>query len=86
MIVEKAGSSDINKTAVNRVLDAMSDVINDEVLHNGCNIRIDNVGTFKQKINKPRKGRNPKTGEEIEIKGSTTISFRPTTSLRIKDS
>ena len=41
-------------------------------------------GTFNVKARKARKGRNPQTGEEIKIKASKTVSFKPAPQLKKK--
>jgi DNA-binding protein HU-beta len=41
-------------------------------------------GTFNVKKRKPRKGRNPRTGEVIKIKGSKTVSFKAAPQLKNK--
>jgi nucleoid DNA-binding protein len=45
-------------------------------------VTIPGFGTFTRKNRPPRKGRNPVTGEPIEIKASTTVGFRPSQSLK----
>ena len=45
-------------------------------------VSIAGFGTFKKKIRKPRKGRNPQTGEEIQIPERTTIDFTPPPALK----
>ena len=39
-------------------------------------------GTFELRNRKARKGRNPQTGEIINIKASRTIGFRPAKALK----
>jgi DNA-binding protein HU-beta len=39
--------------------------------------RIGGFGTFSIKEKKARKGRNPKTGEEIQIEAKTVLAFKP---------
>lgn len=39
-------------------------------------------GTFSLRERKARQGRNPQTGEAIQIKKSKTIGFRPAKSLK----
>jgi len=43
------------------------------------------LGTFKRKISAPRIGRNPKSGEEIKIAGSKSVTFSVSSALKIKD-
>jgi DNA-binding protein HU-beta len=40
-------------------------------------VQIVGFGTFTLKQRKARTGRNPQTGEEIKIKASKSVSFRP---------
>jgi len=39
-------------------------------------------GTFAVTVRPARKGRNPRTGEEIDIKESKTLRFRPALALK----
>lgn len=39
-------------------------------------------GTFTVKTRAARPGRNPRTGESIEIAESTTVAFKPATELK----
>ena len=41
-------------------------------------------GTFELRTRKARKGRNPQTGEVIQIKASKTVGFRPAKALKEK--
>lgn len=43
---------------------------------------IGTFGTFTIAKRPARKGRNPRTGEEIEIKESKTLRFRPSLALK----
>lgn len=43
---------------------------------------IGTFGTFAVSKRKARKGRNPRTGEEIKIKASKTLRFRPSAQLK----
>ncbi|MBQ1212661.1 MAG: HU family DNA-binding protein [Clostridia bacterium] len=56
--------------AVNTVLDAVTDA-----LAAGEKIQIVNFGTFEVKTRAARTGRNPKTGEAMEIAASKTPAF-----------
>lgn len=42
----------------------------------GENIKISGLGNFVIKAKKARKGRNPQTGEEIQIKPRKVLNFR----------
>jgi DNA-binding protein HU-beta len=43
---------------------------------------IGTLGTFVVSKRAARKGRNPRTGEEIEIKASKNLRFRPSSALK----
>ena len=43
---------------------------------------IGGFGTFKVSKRAARKGRNPRTGEEIKIKASKTLRFKPAAALK----
>lgn len=43
---------------------------------------IGTFGTFTLSKRPARKGRNPRTGEEIKIKASKTLRFKPSTNLK----
>ncbi|MGF1457136.1 MAG: HU family DNA-binding protein [Alphaproteobacteria bacterium] len=43
---------------------------------------IGTFGTFQVTKRPARKGRNPRTGEEIKIKASRSLRFKPSTNLK----
>ena len=43
---------------------------------------IGTLGTFSVSKRSARKGRNPRTGEEIKIKASKSLRFRPSSNLK----
>ncbi len=45
-------------------------------------VQIIGFGTFATKTREARKGRNPKTGQEITIPASTTVAFKASSSLK----
>ena len=53
-----------------------------EALKKGDTVTLVGFGTFKVTKRKARKGRNPRTGEEIQIKASKTPKFTPGKSLK----
>ncbi len=48
-----------------------------EGLKNGETVKIAGFGNFVVRSKRERKGRNPKTGEEIGIKPRRVVTFRP---------
>ena len=53
-----------------------------ETLENGEKVKISGFGNFVVRQKRPRKGRNPKTGEELEISGRRVVIFKPSHVLR----
>ncbi|MDR1242913.1 MAG: HU family DNA-binding protein [Deltaproteobacteria bacterium] len=51
-------------------------------LKNGDTISISGFGGFKVVDRKARKGRNPRTGKEIQIAASKAVKFTPGKSLK----
>ncbi len=51
-------------------------------LASGEGLKISGFGTFKVNNKKPRKGRNPQTGEEIIIDGRKIVTFKPSQLLK----
>ena len=45
-------------------------------------VYIHGFGTFKRVFRKERKGRNPRTGKEIQIPASATVKFTPSKALK----
>ena len=53
-----------------------------ETLTNGEKIKISGFGNFVIREKKPRRGRNPQTGDAIEISSRRVLTFRPSSILR----
>lgn len=70
---EKSGAA---KEQVKKVWDAAVDLIIETVAA-GDNITIPGFGTLERRYHNPRTGRNPQTGESIEIAGKHVPAFKP---------
>jgi integration host factor subunit alpha len=62
---------------VEQVFDIMK-----ETLESGEKIKISGFGNFNVRTKRPRKGRNPKSGEEMVISGRKVVTFKPSSILR----
>lgn len=82
VLKEKTG---ISKKDIDTVLTAFLSSIREEVLDGGKEIRLRDFGTFKQKVSLARTGRNPRTGEELQISGGKSVAFSVSSSLKEKD-
>jgi DNA-binding protein HU-beta len=76
-ISEKTG---LTKTKSNQVLNALTESIT-ESLSNGDKVTLVGFGTFTVSDRNPRQGRNPKTGEVIDIPAKRVARFKPGTGL-----
>ena len=75
LIDAMAEAADISKAAAGRALDGMIDAITGAVKSNDT-VSIIGFGTFALSERAARKGRNPKTGEEIQIKASKSPNLK----------
>lgn len=76
----KSGATSTQQEA-GKSLDAIFDTLKD-CLVAGDSITLPNFGTFKIVERSARKGRNPATGEEIDIPASKAVKFTPAAALK----
>jgi DNA-binding protein HU-beta len=81
MIDHIAQQADISKAAAGRALDAFVQGVHTS-LKKGNAVTLVGLGTFAVTTRPARTGRNPRTGEAIQIKKSKAVRFRPGKSLR----
>ena len=74
-------SADISKAAAGRALEATVDSIT-EALQAGDQVALVGFGTFQVKDRAARSGRNPQTGETIQIKASKVPGFKAGKALK----
>jgi len=70
-----AESTDLSKAAATRAIDAFVDIVTN-ALRKGDQVTLVGFGTFEVRERAARSGRNPRTGEEIEIKASKAPGFK----------
>jgi DNA-binding protein HU-beta len=70
-----ASSADLSKAAATRAVDAVFDTIT-ESLRKGDSVTLVGFGTFEVRERSARAGRNPQTGETIQIKASKAPAFK----------
>jgi len=76
-----AASADLPKAAAGRALDAVLDAITG-ALKKDDQVVLVGFGTFAVKERAARTGRNPQTGNPIEIAAAKIPSFRPGKALK----
>ena len=72
---------DISKTTASDAIDIIFQSSTDAI-NNDEKVDIKGFGSFNISDRKARKGRNPHTGEEIEIKASRVPTFKASKSLK----
>ncbi len=72
-----------SKAAASRALEAVINSITKGVKHDQS-VTIVGFGTFTKKTRSARTGRNPATGQPMEIKASTTVGFKASQALKQK--
>ncbi|WP_199614963.1 HU family DNA-binding protein [Paenibacillus alkalitolerans] len=81
LIAKVAESTELSKKDVTSVVEAVFDTIAD-ALQNGDKVQLVGFGNFEVRERTARKGRNPQTGEEIDIPASKVPAFKPGKALK----
>ena len=76
-----ASSADLSKSSATQAVDAVVDTIT-ESLRSGDSVTLVGFGTFEVRDRAARTGRNPQTGEEIQIKASKAPAFKAGKALK----
>ena len=76
-----AASADLPKAAAGRAIDAMIDSVTDSLKREESVVLV-GFGTFATKHRAARTGRNPQTGEPIQIKAARVPSFKAGKALK----
>lgn len=76
-----AAAADLSKASAGRALDAMVDSVTG-ALKDGDQVVLVGFGTFSVKERAARTGRNPQTGEPIEIAAAKVPSFKAGKALK----
>jgi integration host factor subunit alpha len=71
------GPKKVSQDVVEAIFELMK-----ETLHEGDKIKISGFGNFILRDKRPRKGRNPQTGDDIEITARRVLTFRPSQILK----
>lgn len=75
-IINTVAKKTLTTKQAKEIVDYIFEIIKDELINNSNKVVISNFGTFEPKITKNRIGRNPKTGETVEIPSKKTIKFK----------
>jgi DNA-binding protein HU-beta len=85
LIQQLASRTDLSRSQAQNAVDALfspdSGLIA-ETLRGGEKVQITGFGSFETRHREARKGRNPRTGKEINIAASSNAAFRPGKGLK----
>jgi DNA-binding protein HU-beta len=81
LINKVAELSELTKKDATKAVDAVFQSISD-ALQEGDKVQVIGFGNFEVRERAARKGRNPQTGEEIEISASKVPAFKPGKALK----
>lgn len=81
LVAKVAEEAELQKKDATKAVEAVFSVITD-ALQNGEKVQLVGFGNFEVRDRAARKGRNPQTGEEIEIAASKVPAFKPGKSLK----
>lgn len=76
LIEATSDASGLSKADVSKVLDGIITRITESV-QKGDKVAISGFGTFERRERAARTGRNPQTGEELQVAASKAPAFKP---------
>jgi len=76
LVVKVAEMAGMTKVNAERALNSFLDAVEATLVKDG-KLMLTGFGTFEVETRKARKGRNPKTGESIDIPEAKVVKFRP---------
>lgn len=81
LVTRVAETTELTKKDATKAVDAILDAIAD-ALKEGDKVSLIGFGNFEVRERAARKGRNPQTGEEIDIAASKMPAFKPGKELK----
>ncbi|MBI4683684.1 MAG: integration host factor subunit alpha [Nitrospirae bacterium] len=78
-IFEKVG---LSKKEAQDIIEIIFDTLK-QTLKEGESVKVSGFGTFHVRKKSARRGRNPKTGQDLEITPRKVISFRASNKLKL---
>lgn len=82
IVDELAKELEIPKSKAVLMFDAVTNIITSCLIKTGENVSIPGFGIFSIQSREARQGRNPQTGETMQIKASKSVKFKPSKALK----
>ncbi len=83
LVMKVSTETNVKQTDVKRIIQKTIDSIT-ESLERGETVELRNFGVFKVKTRRGRIGRNPRTGEEVQVPEKKVVVFKPGLILKQK--
>lgn len=81
LVEEVARASELNKRDAEVIVETVFDSII-QALHKGEKVELRGFGSFRTRERGPRRGRNPKTGEPVDVPAKRVPYFKPGKELK----
>ena len=81
LVEEVARAAELNKRDADVIVETVFDSIIG-ALHNGEKVELRGFGSFRTRERGPRRGRNPKTGEPVDVPAKRVPYFKPGKELK----
>ena len=81
LVAEIAQAAGLSKSDAEAVVNTVLGSIV-EALQRGDKVELRGFGSFRLRIRRPRIGRNPKTGEKVQVPGKAVPYFKPGKELK----
>ncbi|HEU4387394.1 MAG TPA: HU family DNA-binding protein [Blastocatellia bacterium] len=81
LVEEVARAADLNKRDAEVIVETVFDSII-SALHKGEKVELRGFGSFRTRERGPRRGRNPKTGEPVDVPAKRVPYFKPGKELK----
>lgn len=83
LIAKIQAKAPVSKAATDVILEALVEVIT-ETLENGGRVNLAKFGTFVAAERGVRLGRNPRTGETVQVPAAVVPKFKPSSVLKAR--
>lgn len=80
-LVRRKAEKTYSNNEVDDIITSLTEVINEE-LENGNTINLRDLGTFTVVVREARTGRNPRTGESIDVPEKCAVHFKVSNTLK----
>ena len=83
IVIKVSNETNLTQIDVKKIVQKTLDAVV-EALEKGETVELRNFGVFKVKSRKGRIGRNPRTGEEVQVPEKKVVVFKPGLVLKYK--